>query len=96
MMWKDLYNYLRLIFTLAQQMQRNSDEIRELQHSFRALCNAMARLELRMEYHEKQLAAERESFRRELAAEREKFKLQLENLMLRYLQKLPPSEGQEE
>jgi len=95
-MWKELYQYLRLTFSLAQRTQRNSDEIKELRHDLRMLREVVTRLELRMEYQEKQMAAERESFRRERAAEREKFQLQLENLMLRHLQKLPPPESQDE
>jgi len=95
-MWKQLYTYVRSLISLARDVQRNTADIKALQEEVQEMQKLLDHILVKMEYHEKQMAAERESFRRELAAEREKFKLQLENIMLRYLQKLPPSESREE
>jgi hypothetical protein len=95
-MWKQLYASIRSLISLARDVQCNTADIKALREDFHEMHKLLDHLLVRMEYQEKQMAVEQESFRRELEAEREKFKLQLENLMLRYLQKLPPPEKPEE
>jgi methyl-accepting chemotaxis protein len=98
-MWKQLYQMVKTVLSLSRQTEQNTGAIKELQLAMRELSEAVRdlssevrELNLKVEFQEKQATAEREHFARELQSEREKFRLQLENLLLRYRDRLPPPE----
>ena len=83
-MWKQLFESLKQLLLLTEQTQQNRSEIKELRQEIRDLAKAVERL-----------AYELHRSRENEAHERHKMALQLENEMLRFERRLPPSKPDE-
>lgn len=90
-MWKQLYETIKQLLLLTHKTEQNREEIKELRHQIRGLASALERLVYEVHRVNERIdhAAENESH------EREKLALQLQNELLRFERKLPPSQDKE-
>jgi septal ring factor EnvC (AmiA/AmiB activator) len=86
-MWRKLVELARQVVSLYSQMKRQAErtnelaeEVEFLRADVKELSARVGRIEILLEEREKREATERENLR-----------LQLENLLLRYQRRLPPS-----
>jgi len=78
-MWKKLVEYILNAINLARDTKRNAEELEALKRDMRNLYQLVVQLYWELETQKKQSALERENLR-----------LQVENMLLRYQQALPP------
>ncbi len=88
-MWRDLLGWTKTVLTLAEELQRNREEIREVRQDLRQLAQIVDRLD-----------AEWRAAQRHEATERENLVLLLQNDLLRMEQRLarglpPPTRDNE-
>jgi uncharacterized coiled-coil protein SlyX len=83
-MWKKLYELLERLATLSQRVSRQEKQIEELRQEVRELAGMMHRLAM-----EVNRLSDRQT------SEREKMQLWVENQMLRFERRLPPSRSGE-
>ena len=79
-MWRQFYDYAKQLMGLAEKTEKNIADIKEIRQELKELTAAVQRLAY--EVHRNQ---ENE------AHEREKMVLRLENALLRFERRLPPS-----
>jgi uncharacterized coiled-coil protein SlyX len=79
-MWKKLYELPERLVTLSQRVSRQEKQIEELRQELRELTGMMHRMAM-----EVNRLADRQT------SEREKMQLWVENQMLRFERRLPPS-----
>ncbi len=79
-MWKQFFELFRQVLTLTEDTQRNRAEIKELREQQQALTLLVHKLAAKIEHIES-----------EDKHEREKMLLQLQNVLLRFEQRLPPA-----
>ena len=80
-MWRDIYEAIKTVMLLAEELQQNREEIKEIRQELRQLTGIVQRL-----------AADLQHTREREASEREKLILQLQNELLRFDRRLPPTE----
>jgi ABC-type transporter Mla subunit MlaD len=78
-MWRDLFETLKTVITLAEELKANREEIKEIRQELRQLTGIVQRLASDVEH-----TKDRE------ASEREKLILQLKNTLLLFERRLPP------
>jgi hypothetical protein len=78
-MWKPLYDLARILFGLAEHVQEDRDEIKEIRRDLRDLTVVVQRLRAQLAQGEQR--------------EREMLKLRLENSILRRHRGLPAAEA---
>lgn len=84
-MWKQLYEWAKWLFLLAQETRQNRTDIKELREEVEELSAAVQRL-----------AYEIHRIKENEAHEREKLTLKLENEMLRFERRLSSGQKSEE
>ncbi len=93
-MWQNLIDFARHIFNFGQETRRHSEDIKELQREVRQVTAALQHLAYE---HQRVLDAidrakeNNQHLQQNEAQEREKIMLRLENEMLKFERRLPPS-----
>lgn len=78
-MWRDIAETLRRLVTLAEELQQNRDDIKELRQDLRQLTEVVAQLQAKVD------AAEGIK-----ATEQENILLKVQNALLQFERQLPP------
>ena len=97
-MWKQLFEFMRQVFTLTETVSRQQSALNELQKEVRDLSRTVDEDIRRLQSAVERLAVELRHVQEHEASERRILKLELENRLLRMERGLPPAktEPQEE
>lgn len=97
-MWKQLFEFMRQVFTLTEAVSRLQSALNELQKDVRDLSRTVDEDVRRLQSAVERLATEMRHQQEHEEAERRILKLELENRLLRMERGLPPAktEPQEE
>jgi predicted nucleic acid-binding Zn-ribbon protein len=80
--WREFYEYARRLFTLKDQTDKNTEEIKELRQELKQLSEVV-----------REVVYEIRRMKDNEAHEREKLALRLENMLLRSERGLPPPDS---
>ncbi len=93
-MWKQLFEFMRQVFTLTETASRQQSALHELQTEVRDLSRTVDEDVRRLQSAVERLAAELRHQQEHEESERRILKLELENRLLRMERGLPPAKTQ--
>lgn len=93
-MWKQLFEFMRQVFTLTETANRQQSALKELQQETRELSQTVDEDIRRLQSAVERLAAEINRLQEREESERRILKLEMENRLLRMERGLPPASAE--